>query len=179
MLVADGTVTLVGAPAEVSPPTSVVTPTSTPGDGLTGVDDPAVAGAAGGVTCTSCWPGVAEPLVGGPLVGLNNLPGALGVVVVRRPREARSESTAVSVPSTRLVVWVVSDWELPPGTTDDAGAACWSVLGGTAFASPGPANTPQAKAVAAATAPKKLSRDRFAYITSCFGSHPGSEKNCH
>ncbi|MGZ6669924.1 MAG: hypothetical protein ACXVH3_35220 [Solirubrobacteraceae bacterium] len=132
VLVADGTVTLVGTP----------------------VDDATVAGAAGGVTRTSCWPGVAEPLVGGRLVGLNNLPGALGVVVVRSPLKARSESTAVNVPSTRLVVWV-SDWALPPGTTADAGAACWSVLGGTAFASPGPANTPQAKAVAVATAPKK------------------------
>jgi hypothetical protein len=69
VLADDGALALVRAPAEAWPPTSMVTPTSTPGDGLAGVSDAAIAGAA------------------------------------------------------RLVVWV-SDWDLPPGTTDNAGAAC-------------------------------------------------------
>jgi hypothetical protein len=50
-------------------------PVSKPIERLAGVDDGAFAAAAGVVTGTSCWPGFAEPLAGGPLVALNNPPG--------------------------------------------------------------------------------------------------------
>jgi hypothetical protein len=125
VVVAGGTVAPVGAPAEFPPPTSGDTAISTPGDGPAGVGDAGVAGAAGAVTSTSCWPGVAEPLAGGPLVGLNNPP--LVVVTLRIAREVRLESTAVRVPSTRLRV-LVSDAELLPTSTGDAEAPFVAVV---------------------------------------------------
>ena len=129
MVVADATVALVGAPAEFPPPTSGVTPMSTPVAWLAGVGA-AVAGAAGVVTCTSCWPGVAEPLAAGPLEGLNDPPvvvaaaaAAVAVVAVtlRSAREVRLESTAVRVASTRFRV-PVCDAELLPTSTGEAEA---------------------------------------------------------
>ena len=133
MVVADATVALVGAPAEFPPPTSGVTPMSTPVAWLAGVGA-AVAGAAGVVTCTSCWPGVAEPLAGGPLVGLNNLPVVVAVAVaavvavtLRSAREVRLESTAVRVASTRFRV-PVCDAELLPTSTGEAEAPFASVV---------------------------------------------------
>lgn len=73
--VAGGRVALVGSPAEFRPPIGRVAPVSTPMERLAGVDDGAFAAAAGVITGTSCWPGFAEPLAGGPLVALNNPPG--------------------------------------------------------------------------------------------------------
>ena len=131
MVVADGTVALVGAPAEFPPPTGGVTPMSTRVAWLAGA---ALAGAAGVVTCTSCWPGVAEPLAGGPLVGLNNLPVVVAVAVaavvavtLRSAREVRLESTAVRVASTRFRV-PVCDAELLPTSTGEAEAPFASVV---------------------------------------------------
>ena len=104
---------------------------STPVDGLAGVGDAGLAGAAGVVTCTSCWPGVAEPLAAGLLVGLNDPPVVVAAVAaavvvavavtLRNAREVRLESTAVRVASTRLRV-PVSDAELLPASTGEAEA---------------------------------------------------------
>ena len=134
MVVADGTVTLVGAPAEFPPPASGVTPMSTGEAWLAGIGRAALAGAAGAVTCTSCWLDVAEPLTAGPLVGLNIPPvvtaalaaAAAAVVAVvavtlRSARDVRLESTAVRVPSTRFRVPVI-DAELLPTSTGEAEA---------------------------------------------------------
>ena len=130
VVVADGTVALVGAPAEFPPPASGVPPVSTRVAWLAGVGA-ALAGAAGVVTCTSCWTGVAEPLARGPLAGLNDPPLVVVVVVVetlrvvavtlRSAREVRLESTAVRVASTRFRV-PVSDAELLPTSTGEAEA---------------------------------------------------------
>jgi hypothetical protein len=113
VVVADGTAALVGAAAEFPPPTTGVIPTSAGAESLAGVGDAASASAAGVVTCTGCWPGVAEPLAGGTLVGLDNPPDVVAGVVVTLSagREARLESTAVRVRSTRIDV-PVSDAEL-------------------------------------------------------------------
>ncbi len=120
--VADGTVALVGSPSEFRPPMGGVTPVSTPIERLAGVDDGAFAAAAGVVTGTSCWPGFAEPLAGGPLVALNNPPGMVGLGArVRGVPEVGLESTAVRVPSTTLGV-PVSDVDLVPGDTTKADA---------------------------------------------------------
>jgi len=121
VVVADGTVAPVGAPAEFPPPTSGVTEMSTPVDGLAGVGDAGLARAAGVVTCTSCGPGVAEPLAGGPLVRLNKPPLVVVAVTLRIARGVRLESTAVRVASTRLRV-LVSDAERLPTSTGEAEA---------------------------------------------------------
>lgn len=131
MVVAGGTVTLVGAPAEFPPPARGVTPMSTGGAWLAGIGGAALAGAAGVVTCTSCWLNVAEPLAAGPLVGLNIPPvvtaalaaaaAAVVAVTLRSARDVRLESTAVRVPSTRFRVPVI-DAELLPTSTGEAEA---------------------------------------------------------
>ena len=132
VVVADGTVVLVVAPAEFPPPTSGATLVSTGVAWLAGVGA-GLAGAAGVVTCTGCWPGVAEPLAGAPLEGLNDpsvvVAAAAAVVVavtLRGAREVRLESTAVRVASTRVRV-PVSDAELLPASTGAAEAPFDSV----------------------------------------------------
>ncbi len=124
------------APVEFPPPTNGVIPMSTRVDCLGSVGDPGLAGAAGVVTCTSCCPGVAEPLARGPLVGLNNPPLVVVVVVetLRIAREVRLESTAARVPSTRLRV-PVSDAELAPTSTGEAEAPFDPVVAGVVAAS--------------------------------------------
>jgi hypothetical protein len=95
---------------------------STRVDGLAGVGDGGLAGASGVVTCARCCPGVAEPLAGGPLVGLTNPPVLVAAVVTLRvAREVRSELTTVRVPSTRRGV-PVCDAQLLPASTGEAGA---------------------------------------------------------
>lgn len=121
VVLADGTVALVGAPAESRPPISGVPPTSTREERLAGVGGVAFAGAVVGVTCPSCWPRIAEPLSGGPLVGLNNPPLVAALVTLCIAREVRLESTAVRVSSTRLRA-PVSDPGLLPTITGEAEA---------------------------------------------------------
>ena len=122
MAVADGTVALVGSPAEFRPPMGGVTPVSTPIERLAGVDDRAFAAAAGVVTGTRCWPGFAEPPAGEPLVALNDPPGVVGLGArARGAPEVGLESTAVRVPSTTLGV-PVSDMDPVPGDSSKADA---------------------------------------------------------
>ena len=152
VVVADGTVAPVGAPAELPPLTSGVIPTSTRAECHTGVGDAAFAGSAGVVTCAGCWPGVAEPLATGMLVGLDNPPGVVvAVVTPRRAREVRLESTAVRVWSTGPRV-PVSDAELP--LTSATEAPFDSVVEAIVAASAAFAQTPETSALAVAIRPK-------------------------
>ncbi|HTP22132.1 MAG TPA: hypothetical protein VMJ65_21165 [Solirubrobacteraceae bacterium] len=80
MVVADGTMALAGTPAELPPPIAV-TPMSRGVEPPAGIADSAIAVAAGVVTCTSCWRGVATLLAGVPLAGVTHPPGAVGVRV--------------------------------------------------------------------------------------------------
>ena len=149
VVVADGTVAPVGAPAELPPLASGVIPTSTRAECLAGVGDAAFAGSAGVVTCAGCWPGVAEPLASGMLVGLDNPPGV--VVTPRRAGEVRLASTAVRVRSTGLRV-PVSDMEIPLTSTTEAPFD--SVVAAIVAASAAFAQTPETSALAVAIRPK-------------------------
>jgi hypothetical protein len=142
-----------GAPAEFPLPTSGVTPMSTRVACLAGVGGAAWAGAAEVLTCTSCRPGVAEPLAGGPLVRLNNPPATVAVVTLRSAREVRLEPTAVRVPSTRLRV-PVSDAELRPAGTGEAEAPFAVVVEAIVPAWAAFAYTPEANTQTVAIRPK-------------------------
>jgi len=150
MVVAKRTVALVGAPAECPPTASGMTPTSTRVERLAGVGDAASAGSVDVVTGPSCWPGVAEALSGGPLVGPNNPPG---VVALRSAREFRLESTAVLVPFTRLR-GPVSDAELVPTGTREAEAPFDSAVEAIVQASAAFTYTREANALTVAIRPK-------------------------
>ena len=153
VVVADGTVALVGAPAEFPPPTGVVIPLSTRVERLAGVGAGVFVGAAGVVTCTSCWPGVAEPLAGRPHRGLDNPPEVVGVAVtLRSDPEVRLESTAVRGPSTRLR-GPDCDGELVPTVARRAEAPFDSVVAAVVPASAAFAQTPKANAMAVAIRP--------------------------
>lgn len=102
MVLADGTVALVGAPAEFPPPTGVVRSLSPRLERRAGVGDGVFVGAAGVVTVACCWPGVAAPLAGGRPGGVENVPGGVAVVALRGAREVGLGSMAVRGPSTRL-----------------------------------------------------------------------------
>ena len=149
VVVADGRLALVGAPAGLSRPTSGVTAVSTRGDGPAGVGDAGLAGAAGMTTCTSCCGGVAEPLAGGAFVGLNTPPLVAAVVTRRSAREARLASMAARVPSTRLRV-PVSDAEPLPTSIGEAKAPFDAVVEAIVPASAAFAQTPEANTPAVA-----------------------------
>ncbi len=153
VVVADPTVAPVGSPAGFPPSASGVTVMSTRGDGRAGGGDAGLAGAAGTVTGTSCCGGVAEPLAGGPFAGINTPPLVAAVVTRRSAREARLESMAVRVPSTRLRV-PVPDGELLPTSIGDAGAPFDAVVEAIVPASAAFAQTPDAITPAVAIRPK-------------------------
>jgi hypothetical protein len=121
VVVADGAVPVVGAPAESRPPISGTSPTSTRVERLADVGGAAFAGAVVAVTCPRCWPGVAEPPSGGPLVALNP-PGVAVVMTLRSAREVRLESTVVRVSSTTRLRGPASDAELVPTGTRETEA---------------------------------------------------------
>jgi hypothetical protein len=155
VVVADGTVALVGAPTELPPPTSVVTPLSTRVERLAGAGDGVFAGGAGVVTSTSCWPGLAEPLAGRSPGRRNSPPGEVGMVVtLRSARELGLESTAVRGPSTRLS-GPDSGGELVLTLARSAEALFDSVVAALVAASAAFAQTRKAKAMAVAVRPNR------------------------
>lgn len=153
VVVADGTVAPVDPPAGFPRPTSGVTEMSTREGGPAGAGDAGVAGAAGVTTCTSCCGGVAEPVAGGPFVGLDTPPLAAAMVTRRSARELRFESAAVRVPSTRLRV-PVSDGELLPTSIGEPEAPFDAVVEAIVPASAAFAQTPEANTLAVAIRPK-------------------------
>lgn len=131
VVVADGAVPRMGAPAEPRLPMSGVTLTSTRLERPAGVGGAAFAGASVAMTCP---PRVAMPPSGGPPVGLNNPPGGAVVIALRSGRGVPSESTVVRVASTRLR-GPASDAEIAPTATTEAEAPFDPAVGAVVEAS--------------------------------------------
>jgi hypothetical protein len=131
VVVADGAVPRMGAPAEPRLPMSAVTPTSTRVERPAGVGGAAFAGAVVAVTCP---PGVAAPPSAALLVGPNNPPGVAAVMTLRSAREVRFGSTVVRVASATLR-GPASEAELVPIGAREAEAPFDSVVGAVVTAS--------------------------------------------
>jgi hypothetical protein len=155
VVVAGGMVALVGAPADLPPPTSVVRPVSSGVARLAGVGDGGFAGAAGVVTWTGCSAALAERLAGGRPGGFNDPPGVVGVVVtLRGVREVGLESTAVGGGSARLCGSVSGGGPVPT-LARSAGALVDFVVAALVAACAAFARTRNADAMAVAVRPNR------------------------